>query len=32
MLTGLSRLFIANAMRRPMDRNIDTMRSDGLEN
>ena len=31
MFVGLSRLFTANAMRRPMDANRDTMRSDGLE-
>jgi hypothetical protein len=32
MLTGLSFLFIARAMSRPIDINIDTIRSDGLEN
>jgi hypothetical protein len=32
MLTGLSFLFIARAMSRPIDKNIDTIRSDGLEN
>ena len=32
MLTGLSRLLIARAIRRPSDKNIETIRSDGLEN